>query len=69
MSSSGVNVLYGLYQDSARTQPWGNTVGTNTTSGTGTGTAQTQTVYGRVAAQATPAPGSYSDSVVVTVGY
>jgi spore coat protein U-like protein len=26
-------------------------------------------VYGRVGAQTTPAPGVYSDSVVVTVGY
>jgi len=69
MSSAGTNIVYGLYRDSARTQPWGNTVGTNTASGTGTGTAQTQTVYGRVGAQTTPAPGAYTDSVVVTVGY
>ena len=69
MSSSGANVVYGLYRDSARTLPWGNTAGTNTTSGTGTGVTQTQTVYGRVAAQATPKPGAYTDSVVVTVGY
>jgi spore coat protein U-like protein len=69
MSFSGANVTYGLYRDSARTQPWGSTVGTNTTSGNGTGVTQTQTVYGRVGAQTTPAPGVYSDSVVVTVGY
>ena len=69
MSFSGANVLYGLYRDSARTLPWGSTIGTNTTSGAGTGTTQTQTVYGRVAAQTTPAPGTYSDSVIVTVGY
>jgi spore coat protein U-like protein len=69
MSFSGANVTYGLYRDSARTQPWGSTVGTNTTSGTGTGATQMQTVYGRVAAQTTPGPGTYSDSVVVTVGY
>jgi len=69
MSFSGSNVIYGLYRDSARSLPWGSTVGTNTSSGTGTGSTQTQTVYGRVATQTTPSPGTYSDSVVVTVGY
>ncbi len=69
MSFSSANVTYGLYRDAARTLPWGSTIGTNTTSGTGTGVTQAQTVYGRVAAQTTPAPGSYTDSVVVTVGY
>ncbi|WP_409528142.1 spore coat protein U domain-containing protein [Rhizobium sp.] len=37
--------------------------------GTGTGSPQTLTVYGRVPAQNTPAPGTYSDTVVVTVSY
>lgn len=69
MSFSGANLTYGLYRDSARTLPWGSTIGTNTTSGTGTGVTQAQTVYGRAAAQTTPAPGTYTDSVVVTVGY
>jgi len=69
MSLSGTRVTYGLYRDASRTLGWGSTIGTNTTSGTGTGTTQTQTVYGRIAAQTTPTPGSYSDTVVVTVGY
>lgn len=69
MSLSGAKVTYGLYRDAARTLGWGSTIGTNTTSGTGTGNTQTQTVYGRIAAQTTPTPGSYTDSVVVTVGY
>ncbi|MGB9369468.1 MAG: spore coat U domain-containing protein [Xanthobacteraceae bacterium] len=69
MSFSGANVIYGLYQDSARALPWGSTIGTNTVSATGTGVTQAQTVYGRIAAQTTPAPGTYSDSVVVTIGY
>ena len=69
MSFSGAHVTYGLYQDAARSLPWGNTVGTNTASGTGTGVTQSETVYGRIAAQTTPQPGSYTDSVVVTVGY
>jgi spore coat protein U-like protein len=69
MSFSSANVTYGLYRDTARSLPWGSTVGTDTTSGTGTGVTQTQTVYGRVGAQTTPQPGTYTDSVVVTVGY
>jgi spore coat protein U-like protein len=69
MSFSGANVTYGLYRDAAHTLGWGSTVGTNTTSGTGSGVTQTQTVYGRIAAQTTPRPGTYTDSVVVTVGY
>ena len=69
MSFSSANLTYGLYRDAARTLPWGSTVGTNTTSATGTGVTQAQTVYGRAAPQTTPAPGTYTDSVVVTVGY
>jgi spore coat protein U-like protein len=69
MSFSGANVTYGLYRDSVRSLPWGSTVGTNTTSGTGTGVTQTQTVYGRVPSQTTPKPGTYTDSVIATVGY
>jgi spore coat protein U-like protein len=69
MSFSSANLTYGLYRDAARTLPWGSTIGTNTTSGAGTGATQAQTVYGRVAVQTTPAPGTYADSVIVTVGY
>lgn len=62
------SVVYGLYKDAARSQPWGNSGGT-LTSGTGAGTAQNLTVYGRVPAQTTPSPGTYTDTVVVTVTY
>lgn len=60
---------YTLYTDAARTTVWGNTVGTDTVSATGNGTAQTYTVYGRIPAQTTPADGSYSDTITVTVTY
>lgn len=62
-------ISYALYQDAARTVLWGATAGTNTLAGTGSGSAQTISVYGRVAAQASPAPGSYSDVVNVTISY
>ena len=66
-SSSLLN--YALYRDSARTQNWGNTVGTDTVSGTGNGTAQSLTVYGAIPASQSASPGSYSDTIVVTVTY
>ena len=69
MAFSSSNVTYGLYRDSARSQPWGASVGVNTASGTGDGSSQNLTAYGRVPAQTTPQPGAYSDTIVVTVGY
>lgn len=60
-------VTYQLYQDAARTVIWGET--TDARSGTGSGVAQAFTVYGRVPAQTTPAGGSYSDTITVTVTY
>jgi spore coat protein U-like protein len=69
MSKAAETITYGLYQNSARSQAWGSTVGTNTVAGTGTGSNQALTVYGRVASQTTPSPGTYTDSVIVTVTY
>jgi spore coat protein U-like protein len=69
MTSSGTSVTYGLYQDNSRTTPWGSSTGVNTLAGTGSGLAQNFTVYGRVPAQTTPAPGTYSDTVVLTLSY
>lgn len=69
MTKGAQMVVYTLYKDAARSSVWGNTIGTNTLAGTGTGTGQSLTVYGRVAAQSTPAAGTYSDTVVVTVTY
>ena len=69
LSNASQQVTYGLYRDSSRSQPWGNSVGTNTAAGTGSGLAQTLTVYGRVPTQNTPVPGTYSDTVVVTISY
>ena len=60
---------YSLSVNSARTTNWGNTIGTDTVSATGSGAAQTYIVYGRVPAQTTPRPGSYTDIVTLTVTY
>jgi spore coat protein U-like protein len=61
-------VNYQLYTDSARSVPWGDgTAGTSMVTGTGSGNAQAISVYGQVPAQATPAPGSYSDTITATI--
>lgn len=69
MTRGGEEIVYGVYLNSARTLPWGDQAGVNTASGTGSGLTQNYTVYGRVPAQATPSPGSYTDTVVVTLNY
>lgn len=67
-NAGGQFVSYELYRDSPRSLRWGNTVGSDTLTGTGSGSAQSLTVYGRVAPQ-TPNIGSYTDTVIVTVTY
>ena len=66
---ASATITYHLFRDSGRTLNWGNTVSSDTLAGTGTGAAQSIPVYGRVASQATPAPGTYNDTVTVTVTY
>lgn len=69
-NAAGNYVTYELYRDSPRTQRWGNTLGTDTSNGTGAGETSpvTQTVYGRVPAQAA-ASGTYEDTITVTLTY
>ncbi len=63
-------VGYQLYTDALRTQIWGDGSGGTVTAGdTGSGSPQASTVHGRVAPQATPRPGDYDDTVIVTVSY
>ncbi|AYZ66557.1 spore coat U domain-containing protein [Burkholderia multivorans] len=72
--TSGSNQLnYTLYQDSSRSVVWGNTPPTDTVNGTGAGMAMaqaiTKTVYGKVPDQPNAVPGSYADTVTVTVTF
>jgi len=60
---------YSLFSDAARTVNWGQTIGTDTVTGTGNGSAQVLTVYGDVAAGQYVAPGSYTDTITATVTY
>jgi spore coat protein U-like protein len=63
MTNGAAKINYSLYSNAARTTNWGNTVGT------GTSASQSHTVYGSVSAQTTPAPGNYTDTIIVTVTY
>lgn len=62
-------VTYSLYTDAAHADVWGNTVGTDTVAATGTGVEQTYDVFGQVLPQETPTPGTYNDTITVTVTY
>jgi len=67
---NGTNLLnYGLYSNATWTTNWGNTSGTNWVSGTGNGAGQALTVYGQIPAGQYVTPGSYADTIAVTVTY
>ena len=68
MQKSGYDLIYGLYLDQARQQPWGALSGM-TRGGIGTGTAGKLSVYGRIPTQTLPPSGAYRDTVVATVTY
>jgi spore coat protein U-like protein len=71
MQNGSALLSYGLYSNSNATTNWGNTTGTggNVVSGTGTGAAQPLTVYGQIAAAQYVTPGSYTDTIAVSVAY
>lgn len=68
---SGSNTLgYQLYLDTGRSTVWGDgTSSSSTKTGTGTGSAQSLTIYGRIPTLTGVVPGSYTDTVTVTVSY
>ena len=68
--TNGLSTLnYTLYSDSNRSTVWGNTVGTNTVSGTYALAQAPYTVYGRIASGQVVPAGSYSDTITVTITY
>lgn len=70
MQHGADRLAYGLFQNSQRTSPWGDTVGSNVLGGTGSGQTIALPVYGRIlASQITPPPGNYSDTVIATINY
>lgn len=70
MVSGSNSIAYTLWQNAGRTTVWGNTIGTNTLSGTGAGaTAQSIPVYAKATTVAGQAVGTYTDTVNVTLTY
>jgi len=70
MSGSGGHVRYELYRDANRSQVWGNTTG-SMASGVvdAVGNMVNLTVYGQVPAQPDVVPGTYTDTVTLTLIY
>jgi spore coat protein U-like protein len=66
---SGDLINYSLFSDPAETQNWGDTVGTDTESGTGSGSLQKLIVFGQIPSQNLSVIGNYSDTVGVTITY
>jgi spore coat protein U-like protein len=66
---AGAHLNYELFSDPARTTNWGNTVGTDTVSGTGTGAVQVVNVYGRIPAAQLASVGGYADTITATVTF
>ena len=64
---SGATLSYRIFQDAAYTVNWGNTSGVDTKSGVGTGVAQSVPVYSRIPANQYVAPGTYQDTITLTV--
>jgi len=69
-TSGGVQTLnYSLYQDASHSVVWGNTLLTDTVTGTGTGLQQNVSVYGRIFASQNVPVASYQDTITATVTF
>ena len=68
MTNGDKFVSYQMYQDASRIKNWGDEVG-STVQGTGSGSSQDFPVYGLVPPQTMPAPGTYTDTIIVTVTF
>lgn len=70
MRSGGNSLAYQLYLDAARTTLWGDGTGSTATSaGIGSGSSQSLTVYGRISSLGASVPGTYTDTVTITITY
>ena len=71
MAAGTDRLAYQLFQDSARTQPWGCDTGNNTQAFTAASpsTPTVLTTYGRVSGGQDVTAGDYSDTVTVTVTF
>lgn len=70
MTSAGGTLDYQLYTEASRSLVWGDgSAGTSVISGSAGPAGVTRSLYGRVPAQPMAIPGSYSDTLLVTVTY
>ncbi|MEK1940201.1 MAG: spore coat U domain-containing protein [Pseudomonas sp.] len=63
---AAAQINYNLYTSAAYTTVWDNTTGVTAT---GSGADQYLQVFGRVPKQAAPTPGTYTDTITVTVSW
>ena len=66
---AGAELSYQLFQNSSLSTNWGNNSGVDTVAGTSTGGNQIYNVYPEVAANQYVIPGTYTDTVTVSVNY
>lgn len=67
---NGTHTLgYQLYLDGTRATVWGDGTASSTLPGVGIGSNQTLTIYGRLPSLTGAAPGTYTDTVTVTISY
>lgn len=69
LGTTGNYVNYELYRNAGRTLRWGNTLDTDTLTGTGSGLTQTIDVFGRVPPPQTVPAGDYKDVITVTMTF
>lgn len=71
MASGSATLLYQLYTTAARTTVWGNGTGGSVTVSGGCVLLcnQTHTVYGRIPARQVARPGTYVDTITVTITF
>lgn len=60
---------YQLYLDALHVTVWGDGTASSVLPGVGLGVNQTLTIYGRLPSLSGAAPGSYTDTVTVTISY
>lgn len=70
MENGSNRLVYNLYSDASFSNIWGDgTGGSQTVNGTTLGGSREYSVYGRVPHQPAAVPGTYVDSIVVTVTF
>lgn len=69
MTNGSDYVNYDLYLDAGYSRRWGNSLNTDTMSGSANGELQYLNIYGKVPVQTNKSAGSYSDTVVITLTY